>query len=113
MVTKRKRTTVPFRDYACATKAAEDEVTTTKLPKPSVFAELVITEVSYGYMTASRCRRYCEALGEDNMQHQDIARLAGLGKKGFYTSNIWRDLQKTYPLSYTHTKTQGCACQTR
>ena len=113
MGTKRKRTTVPFRDYACATKAAEDEVTTTKLPKPSVFAELMITEVLYGFMTASRCRRYCEAIIEDRPQHQDIARLAALGKKGFYTSNIWRDLQKTYPLSYTHTKTQACACETR
>ena len=101
---KRKRT-VPFRDYACALTAADDEAAAakaSKLPKRSVFAELIVTEVLYGFMTASRARRYCEALGEDNIQHEDIARLAALGKKGSYTSNIWRDLQKTYPLSYTH-----------
>ena len=116
MGTKRKRTTVPFRDYACALKAADDEAAAAKartMPKASIFAELLVTEVLYGFMTASRARRYCEALIEDNMHHEDIARIAKLGKKGVYVSNIWRDLQKTSPLSYTHTKTEGCACQTR
>ena len=117
MGTKRKRTNVPYRDYACALKAADDEEAATKAStqptKASVFAELLITEVLYGFMTASRARRFCEALGEDNIHHEDIDRIAALGKKGFHQSNIWRDLQKTYPLSYTHTKTQGCACQTR
>ena len=62
----------------------------------SILAALLIREVMWGFMSASKAREIASAAIDDGCTHKDLETFKNVGKEGTYIGNIWRDLTRIF-----------------
>ena len=75
----------------------------------SQFAALLVRDVLWGCLPATKAAKYAKAAVADGITHPDLVTVSKLGGSGLHKNNTWRDLKRKLTKSRLHDAVGTCS----